>query len=131
MTSVRFSHPILYARIIHPFVPSTRTQQLSRCIKFNNQRVVVGWDPRGVGHTFPIIDCFNSTEEEATFWQGTIPYRGIEAKGNFTNPDQTDPDAQAFWAQEPEVDKLLGDLGQLCLQRVGDALQYVGTAAVS
>jgi hypothetical protein len=105
---------------------------LSHCkTPTNNQRDIVGWDPRGVGNTHPYIGCFNSTEEEAAFWQGTIPYTGIEAKGNFTNSDETDPDAQAFWQQEPEVDKLLGELGQICLRKNGDTLLYVGTAAVS
>jgi len=97
----------------------------------NNQRHIVGWDPRGVGNTHPYIGCFNSTEEEAAFWQGAIPHNGIEAKGNFTNFDETDPDVQAFWQQEPEVDKLLGELGQICLRKNGDTLLYVGTAAVS
>lgn len=55
---------------------------------------------------------------------------GIEAKGNFTNADETDPDVQAFWAQEPELDRLLYAVGQQCLQRNVDLLSYVGTAAV-
>jgi len=112
-----------------PFQPGTRAASLQ--ITTNNQRHIVGWDPRGVGNTHPYIGCFNSTEEEAAFWQGTIPYNGIEAKGNFTNFDETDPDVQAFWQQEPEVDKLLGELGQICLRKNGDTLLYVGTAAVS
>lgn len=92
---------------------------------------LVAWDPRGTGYTYPKIDCFNSTEDEAAFWQGTIPEQGIEAKGNFTSAVTTDPDVTAFWAQEPEVDSLLRQVGQLCLQKNGDTLQYVGTAAVS
>ncbi|KAF8335939.1 uncharacterized protein EI90DRAFT_3014525 [Cantharellus anzutake] len=91
---------------------------------------IVGFDPRGVGTTMPKIDCFNSTDDENQFWNGTIVSNGIEAKGNFTSSNQTDPDVVAFWAQEPEVDSLLGEVGQLCLQMNGDNLQFVGTAAV-
>lgn len=91
----------------------------------------MAWDPRGVGYTYPKIDCFNSTEDESAFWQGTVPGNGIEAKGNFTNTDPTDPDVVAFWAQEPEVDDLLTKVGQICLGVNGDTLTFVGTAAVS
>lgn len=42
----------------------------------------------------------------------------------------TEQDVQAMWKQEPLVDKLLGEVGQLCLQVNGDVLQYVGTVAV-
>ncbi|KAF8335935.1 TAP-like protein-domain-containing protein [Cantharellus anzutake] len=94
---------------------------------------IVSFDPRGVGLTMPRIDCFNSTDEEQQFWNGTVVYQsnnGLEAKGNFTSSNQTDPDVVAFWKQEPEVDSLLGQVGQLCLQMNGDNLEFVGTAAV-
>lgn len=77
-----------------------------------------------------MIRCFNSTADEAVFWNGTSPGNGIEAKGNFTSPNGEDPDVAAFWAQEPEVDRLLGAVGDLCLEANGDILTYVGTAAV-
>ena len=59
-----------------------------------------------------------------------LDFSGIEAKGNFTSLNGTDPDVQAFWAQVPEVDKLLAEVGQRCLQINGDNLEFVGTAAV-
>jgi hypothetical protein len=34
---------------------------------------IVSWDPRGVGLSYPRIRCFNSTAEQASFWQGTAP----------------------------------------------------------
>lgn len=56
---------------------------------------------------------------------GTIPRAGLEARGNFTDPD----DLKAFYAQVPEVDKLLTELEQKCLEYSPDTFQYVGTAA--
>ncbi|KAG8790144.1 hypothetical protein FRC12_012673 [Ceratobasidium sp. 428] len=91
----------------------------------NGQYDLVSWDPRGIGRTHPRADCFASGTEEKAFWNGTIPGTGLEARGNFT--DQADLDA--FYAQEPEVDKLLVELGQRCLQYSPDTFQYVGTAA--
>ncbi|KAG8721739.1 hypothetical protein FRC08_010620 [Ceratobasidium sp. 394] len=92
----------------------------------NGQYDLVSWDPRGVGLTHPRADCFATGTEEADFWESTIPHAGLEAKGNFT--DQADLDA--FYAQVPEVDKLLIELGQKCLEYSPDTFQYVGTAAV-
>jgi hypothetical protein len=86
-----------------------------------------GWDPRGVGLTHPRADCFKTGTEESAFWEGTIPNAGLEARGNFT--DQADLDA--FYAQVPEVDKLLQELGQRCLEYSPDTFQYVGTAAAA
>lgn len=84
-----------------------------------------GWDPRGVSNSLPRIDCFASAAEEKAFWNGTIPYNGLEAKGNFTNQ----ADLDAFYAQAGEVDSLLVQLGERCTKMSGDNLKYVGTAA--
>ncbi|KAG9122808.1 hypothetical protein FRC07_000644 [Ceratobasidium sp. 392] len=91
----------------------------------NGQYDLVSWDPRGVGQTHPRADCFATGAEEKAFWNGTIPEAGLEARGNFT--DQADLDA--FYAQASEVDRLLVELGQKCLQYSPDTFQYVGTAA--
>ncbi|KAG9120021.1 hypothetical protein FRC07_004657, partial [Ceratobasidium sp. 392] len=86
---------------------------------------LLSWDPRGVGLSVPRAECFATGREENAFWEGTIPRAGLEARGNFTDP----ADLQAFYAQVPEVDQLLHDLGQKCLQYSPDTFQYVGTAA--
>ncbi|KAF9516143.1 hypothetical protein BS47DRAFT_1292897 [Hydnum rufescens UP504] len=93
-------------------------------------------DPRGVGLSYPRIRCFNSTAEQASFWQGTAPSQlssGLldKSKGNFSNADGTDPNELAFWKQEPLVDYLLLAVGQKCWAENGDHLSYVGTAAVT
>jgi hypothetical protein len=43
----------------------------------------------------------------------------------------TQADEKAFRNQLPLVDKLLGDFGQICLQKNGDLLKYVGSAAAA
>jgi hypothetical protein len=85
----------------------------------------LGWDPRGVGMTHPRADCFASGADEGAFWEGTIPAAGLEARGNFTDP----ADLEAFYAQVPEVDGLLHDLGLKCVAYSPDTFQYLGTAA--
>ncbi|KAG9119699.1 hypothetical protein FRC07_005140 [Ceratobasidium sp. 392] len=86
---------------------------------------IVSWDPRGVGKTVPRADCFANGTEENAFWEGTIPRAGLEARGNFT--DQRD--LEAFYAQVPEVDRLLKELGERCVAYSPDTFQYVGSAA--
>jgi hypothetical protein len=84
-----------------------------------------GWDPRGVGKTIPRADCFDSQGTEDDFWKETIPRHGLEARGNMTDRREL----VAFVAQIPEVDRLLNELGQKCLDYSPDTLQYVGTVA--
>ncbi|QRV81574.1 tRNA-dihydrouridine synthase 4 [Ceratobasidium sp. AG-Ba] len=86
---------------------------------------LVSWDPRGVGLTHPRSGCFNTSIEEQAFWERTIPYNGLEARGDFT--DQADLDA--FFDQVPKVDELMVKLGRKCLQYSPDTFQYVGTTA--
>ncbi|KAG8702411.1 hypothetical protein FRC09_004743 [Ceratobasidium sp. 395] len=86
---------------------------------------IVSWDPRGVGGSLPRVGCFSTGTEANQFW-GNSPFRvGVEARGNFTDP----ADLQAFYAQEPNVDRQLIAFGQKCLQYSPDTLQYIGTAA--
>ncbi|KAG9107874.1 hypothetical protein FRC07_008567 [Ceratobasidium sp. 392] len=87
---------------------------------------VVSWDPRGVGLTNPRADCFRTGTEENTFWQGTIPRAGLEARGNFTDPE----DLAVFNAQVPQVDVLLQQLGEQCLKFSPNTYEYVGSVAV-
>lgn len=87
---------------------------------------IVSWDPRGVGSTIPRAECFKDAEEFATFWEGTIPLTGLEARGNLT--DQRDLDE--FYAQVGEVDTLLGEYGKRCIDYSPGTFQYIGTTAV-
>ncbi|KAF8604272.1 alpha/beta-hydrolase [Ceratobasidium sp. AG-I] len=86
---------------------------------------VVSWDPRGVGYTVPRADCFKTGTEENSFWEGTIPRAGLEARGNFTDPI----DLEEFYSQVDEVDALLKELGERCVAYSPDTYQYLGSAA--
>ncbi|KAG8707348.1 hypothetical protein FRC09_001879 [Ceratobasidium sp. 395] len=90
-----------------------------------NQTLPSGWDPRGVGRSYPLVTCFKDAQEERSFWHGTVPDAGLEARGDFTDPE----DIKNFYSQEPEVDRLLGELSQRCSKLSPDFLQYVGTDA--
>ncbi|KAG8721741.1 hypothetical protein FRC08_010622 [Ceratobasidium sp. 394] len=86
---------------------------------------VVSWDPRGIGLSRPKVGCFQTGEEEFNFWNNTIPFAGIEAKGNFTDPG----DLSAFYDQVPQVDVLLKKIGEKCIATSPDTYQYIGSAA--
>jgi hypothetical protein len=87
--------------------------------------LVPGWDPRGIGQSVPSGGCFETGRQEFDFWNNTIPYAGIEAKGNFTDPE----DLKAFYDQVPQVDVLLKKIGEQCASFSPDTYPYVGTAA--
>ncbi|KAG8717822.1 hypothetical protein FRC08_006551 [Ceratobasidium sp. 394] len=86
---------------------------------------IVGWDPRGIGLSHPRVGCFQTGEQESDFWKNTIPFAGIEAKGNFTDPR----DLSAFYDQVPQVDILLKKIGEQCIATSPDTYQYIGSAA--
>ncbi|KAG8766126.1 hypothetical protein FRC12_007074 [Ceratobasidium sp. 428] len=96
---------------------------------------LVSWDPRGsdfeapsdreIQNTRPRADCFDSASEENKFWENTVPRWGLETRG--ISPNGTDLDA--IYDQVEPVDKLLGQLGERCLQKSNDNLRYMGTAA--
>ncbi|QRV91985.1 Abhydrolase domain-containing protein [Ceratobasidium sp. AG-Ba] len=88
---------------------------------------IFSWDPRGVGLTQPNAACFATATEEALFWGDTVPYAGIEARGNST--DRADIDA--FYAQVPQVDEKLVRLGQKYQEYSPNTFRYIGTAAVA
>lgn len=86
---------------------------------------VSGWDPRGVGESRPRADCFATAKDEWTFWNGTIPRAGLEARVGFAGQDDLD----AFYGQVDYVDELLEQLGKRCIDYSPDTFQYIGTAA--
>ncbi|RDX45246.1 hypothetical protein OH76DRAFT_1007738 [Lentinus brumalis] len=91
---------------------------------------VVSWDPRGVGTvTVPgDVFCFDSADEQQTFFNGTIEANGIEMTGNFTDS----ADIQNLLAQAGTMQKKYDGLAQRCSQHSdGKYLQYVGTAATA
>ncbi|CEL64072.1 Tripeptidyl aminopeptidase OS=Streptomyces coelicolor (strain ATCC BAA-471 / A3(2) / M145) GN=tap PE=3 SV=1 [Rhizoctonia solani AG-1 IB] len=89
---------------------------------------IVSWDPRGVGETYPRIDCFDNAKQENDSWHDTIPRAGLEARALLTENE----DLKSFFEQANEVDRLLQELGERCLkfESNNDTLQYVGTVAI-
>lgn len=72
------------------------------------------------------VFCFDSTEEQFAFFNGTIEMHGIEMFGNFTDPT----DLNTLRSQAPVMQEKYTTLGEKCLARTeGRYLQYVGTAA--
>ncbi|QRV92028.1 Abhydrolase domain-containing protein [Ceratobasidium sp. AG-Ba] len=87
---------------------------------------LVSWDPRGVGNSVPLAECFANASEEEAFWKDTIPRTGLEARSNFTH----DPaDLQAFYGQVAEVDRVLTDFGKKCVEYSPNTFQYLGSVA--
>ncbi|KAL1747547.1 TAP-like protein-domain-containing protein [Schizophyllum fasciatum] len=89
---------------------------------------VVSWDVRGGrGHTTPGPPaCFNSSEESAKFFDGTLEGLGIDIKGNLSDDEQTDE----FYSHVDEMDAKYRELGERCA-RAQSSLPYVGTAATA
>ncbi|KAG9124179.1 hypothetical protein FRC07_012564 [Ceratobasidium sp. 392] len=86
---------------------------------------IVSWDPRGVGRTYPKVECFATMEDARALWGRSLFWIGLEARGNFTDP----ADLQAFYDYVPGVDQELLAFGKQCLQYMPDTFQYLGTAA--
>ena len=72
------------------------------------------------------VFCFDSPEEEAVFFDGTIETHGIEMIGNFTDAR----DLATLRAQAPIMQEKYTELGKRCAARPnGNFLRYVGTTA--
>ena len=78
-----------------------------------------------LAHSPGEFKCFDSLEEYTTLFNGTLQLTGIEMSGNFTDPD----DLQAMFAQAQVTQDRVKQGMQKCLERNGDMMKYVGTAA--
>ncbi|KAL1676990.1 hypothetical protein EV122DRAFT_291452 [Schizophyllum commune] len=97
---------------------------------------VVSWDVRGgLGHSTPGAPaCFDSAEDSAQFFAGTLEADGLDIKGNLTDDDQVDgvtvSQVDEFYSHVDEMDAKYRGLAERCLQaESGNILPYVGTAA--
>ncbi len=68
---------------------------------------IVSWDPRGTGVSGGSVDCIDSEEYDRFFSSGDV------------TPDDE--------AERQELVDLQRELAERCVERVGDALQYIGT----
>ena len=71
------------------------------------------------------VYCFDTVDEYDAFFNGTIELSGIEMTGNFTDP----ADLDALFSQAGTMQDKYTQAGRTCLEKNGDALKYVGTAA--
>ena len=73
-----------------------------------------------------VINCFNSADEFAELWNGTLVYPQIDIKTGFTDP----VDLQYFNSQVSVMDERWKAFGEVCLKHeTGQYLPYVGTTA--
>jgi hypothetical protein len=73
-----------------------------------------------------LINCFDSLDAFADFWNGTLVLPQIDIKTGFTDPD----DLAYFNSQVDPMDKRWQAFGEVCLKaETGQYLPYVGTTA--
>ena len=71
------------------------------------------------------IFCFDSADEHAAFFADTVELSGVEMLGNFTDRGDLD----ALFSQAGTLQEKYTQVGRACVEKHGDALKYVGTAA--
>ncbi|KAI0372413.1 hypothetical protein BV20DRAFT_991265 [Pilatotrama ljubarskyi] len=87
---------------------------------------MIGFDPRGIGQTEPVTQCFPSPEARQAFIANTVLDRGYDVSPNVSDPAnryhliQTQRDANALYKTQFEI----------CAQTMGDGLRYMGTSTV-
>ncbi|KAL1761686.1 TAP-like protein-domain-containing protein [Schizophyllum commune] len=89
---------------------------------------LVSWDTRGGrGHSDPKPPaCFNTSDELAQFFAGTLEATGLDIKGKLTDDGQVDE----FYSHVDEMEAKYRALGQRCAEaESGRILPYIGTAA--
>ncbi|KAE8248999.1 hypothetical protein A4X06_0g3430 [Tilletia controversa] len=87
---------------------------------------VIGFDPRGIGATRPLVDCFGSTRAFQLFKAGTALERAFDVA-----PDTfSDEGRQTLLRQWTEAQALKHAEMEVCNKTMGDELRYMGTATV-
>ena len=73
-----------------------------------------------------MINCFDSADEFAELWNGTLVYPQIDIKNGFVDP----VDVKYFNSQVSVMDARWKAFGEVCLKhKTGQYLPYVGTTA--
>ncbi|KAL1728176.1 Alpha/Beta hydrolase protein [Schizophyllum commune] len=88
---------------------------------------LVAWDPRGTGFTTPgDVRCFDSAAEQVAYGNGSLPQNfPVDPTNALLDAD----DVAEFYSRMNETDALYKGFGKQCVERRGDVLKYLGTAA--
>ncbi|THU82258.1 alpha/beta-hydrolase [Dendrothele bispora CBS 962.96] len=89
---------------------------------------LIGFDPRGIGHTIPATKCFPSPEINTLFFANTVIEQGITVSSisNLSSPFLYD----RLVEQHRQFIAIKQAQAELCRQNMGDELKYMGTATV-
>ncbi|KAE8222231.1 hypothetical protein CF319_g4539 [Tilletia indica] len=95
-------------------------------ILFKGRYHIIGFDPRGIGATRPIVDCFGSTRAFQLFKAGTALERAFDVA-----PDTfSEEGRQTLLRQWTEAQALKHAEMEICNRTMGDELRYMGTGTV-
>ncbi|KAE8257354.1 hypothetical protein A4X13_0g2406 [Tilletia indica] len=93
---------------------------------FKGRYHIIGFDPRGIGATRPIVDCFGSTRAFQLFKAGTALERAFDVAPNTFSEEGR----QILLRQLTEAQALKQAEMEICNRTMGDELRYMGTATV-
>lgn len=87
---------------------------------------IIGFDPRGVGDTLPVVRCFDDQFTYAEFKRNTVLERSYDFASNQSHAEIR----ELLITQEREADALLKAQFSRCSKKMGDDLKYMGTTTV-
>ncbi|OCH85906.1 hypothetical protein OBBRIDRAFT_797713 [Obba rivulosa] len=88
---------------------------------------IVGFDPRGIGETLPKTQCFPSRDAQRAFKSHTVLERGYDVGPNLTDPSNR----EHLIRLQREADALYKVQFEICKQKMGELLRYMGTSTVA
>ncbi|KAK4698292.1 hypothetical protein P7C70_g7988, partial [Phenoliferia sp. Uapishka_3] len=95
---------------------------------------LLGFDPRGIGASIPRVECFPSTLEHELFKAGTVLERGFDLSKVTTPFKPCNPFSATgrlhLLDQHRQLQSLQQTQFELCGERMGDDLNYMGTSTV-
>ncbi|EJD54339.1 hypothetical protein AURDEDRAFT_156120 [Auricularia subglabra TFB-10046 SS5] len=87
---------------------------------------IVGFDPRGVANSRPVVQCFPTKFDYQVFQMGTVLERGFNLPPHPSSPAGF-ADIQRQWS---EWRSLFAAQYHICGEALGNELKYMGTATV-
>ncbi|TDL21518.1 hypothetical protein BD410DRAFT_829026 [Rickenella mellea] len=87
---------------------------------------LIGFDPRGIGETFPKVQCFPDPLGREIFVSDTVFEQGFTVSSNLSDPAMR----ERVITQQREWLAMKKTQAELCAANMGDSLRYMGTATV-